>query len=452
MLKFVSLICFLLLVSCGSTRSTAPEALLVPPEEESVHFSMPEIPPPPPMQEKDASLPPPREEALAISPQDGKGALPPLTPDGARVTLRRANRIVQYHALTIIDGTEMTHKGEEFSTLSSGQIVFLVINGGSLTLEDCTINKGGINTPAPKGPQGELAVNAYGLNSAIVAIGEGSVIKLKNCTITCDSPYSNALMAIDGASISSEGRLEITTLRDFSRGLVTSYGGSIQVKGSAQICTDGYQSPAVYNARESGAITLEGKGDGRIELETLSANSPSIHAGGTINASSVFGRASKSEAIVLEGDGNLSARQSSFSGNSRQLGAILIFGDAKDAKKASLTLQDTTISDEGGYTLIYVANNESAIRLSGCTFFRRGVAYASENDFNFLLASSLSRYGEDGKNGGKVSLLLDHQSLYGIVAAEAVDSTVDVIYDVYSTNGLVNISGDKVTSSLASDV
>ena len=184
-----------------------------------------------------------------------------------------------YNAAYIVDGIDATITGGEYETLEGDSVVFLVINGGHLTIKDATIKKSGEpqltgqstykdredqsnmsmpdmnmpgmptdedGNPLPP-PDGDMPAdengnpmappdfesdqyNFFGMNSAILCKGKDSSITIENCTIETDAKSSNAIFAIDEGKINIKNS-KLITHKDFSRGLFVVARIKIELKG-----------------------------------------------------------------------------------------------------------------------------------------------------------------------------------------------------------------------------
>ena len=135
----------------------------------------------------------------------------------------------------LVDGIAATIDGGTWASTTADQNVFLVVNGGSLTLTNATITKSGDST-------NEDACNFYGLNSAILVVGDKSSATVTNCTVTTAAEGSNALFAAGSGSLTAN-TVTIATTKNSSRGLdatyvevITAQNMTIDTKGADCAC------------------------------------------------------------------------------------------------------------------------------------------------------------------------------------------------------------------------
>ena len=101
-----------------------------------------------------------------------------------------------YKASLVVSGEEKTVTGETFTNSDSDSNVIVVCNGGTLNLTDCILNKTGDGTGYTNDEY-----NFYGMNSAIICIGEGSTINMNNTTISTGAEGANAVFSFGGAKV-----------------------------------------------------------------------------------------------------------------------------------------------------------------------------------------------------------------------------------------------------------
>jgi hypothetical protein len=100
--------------------------------------------------------------------------------DGTSVTIMAAY---------LIEGTSVTIDSGTYQSLTSDQVVFLVVNGGTLNITGATISKSGDASASSQQNTGDVSddYNFYGLNSAIVVLGDGSSVAVADLTIDTTS-------------------------------------------------------------------------------------------------------------------------------------------------------------------------------------------------------------------------------------------------------------------------
>lgn len=333
--------------------------------------------------------------------EDGDKVLENTELSSGTVTTTIGGKSVTYSAAYVVDGIEATISSGVYESTVDGQAVFLVINGGSLSIQgDVTINKTGSADFQGRGDD----YSFYGLNSAIVVVGE-STASLDGVTIMTDVSGANAVVATNNSGVTIVNST-ITTMRDNSRGLHATYGGTI-IADNVEISTQGGSCAALATDRGSGTVLAS-----KMNLATAGAGSPLIYSTGRIKVSGSSGVATGAQIAVVEGKNSIEIEECNFEangvGNRNNVdnAAVMIYqsmsGDASvgagtfTATNSTLTVLPT--SDVYATTpFFFVTNTTATINLDGVTanFY---------DDGYFILASGTNEWGKAGSNGGIVTI------------------------------------------------
>ena len=321
----------------------------------------------------------------------------------------------------LIDGVNVTIEEGDFESSSSSEneVVFLVINGGSLTIEGTSTNYVNIVKSGSEASSGQVDddYNFYGINSGIVVSGSTSKANIKYANIVTSSNGSNAVVATNDSEITIANSVIATSGSAGSRGLHTTYGGNINASGTS-IVTKGVSCATLANDRGGGTITAT-----NMTLETNSNGSPLVYSTDSISVSSSTGVSNNAQMVVVEGGSSATLEDCSFSctgkGNRTGTseintsshtideGGIFIYqsfsGDSSvgvDYFKAINCTFNVTSED---VPMFYLTNITADISLSGNTFTQ-----ASSSDY-LLVAESTDQWGNSSTNGATVSLSLSNQ-------------------------------------------
>ncbi len=321
----------------------------------------------------------------------------------------------------LIDGVNVTIEEGDFESNSSSEneVVFLVINGGSLTIEGTSTNYVNIVKSGSEASSGQVDddYNFYGINSGIVVSGSTSTANIKYANIVTSSKGSNAVVATNDSEITITNSVIATSGSAGSRGLHTTYGGNITASDTS-IVTKGVSCATLANDRGGGTITAT-----NMTLETNSNGSPLVYSTDSISVSSSTGVSNNAQMIVVEGGSSATLEDCSFSctgkGNRTGTseintsshtideGGIFIYqsfsGDSSvgtDYFKATNCSFNVTSED---VPMFYLTNITADISLSGNTFTQ-----ASSSDY-LLVAESTDQWGNSSSNGAIVSLTLSNQ-------------------------------------------
>lgn len=321
----------------------------------------------------------------------------------------------------LIDGVNVTIEEGDFESNSSSEneVVFLVINGGSLTIEGTSTNYVNIVKSGSEASSGQVDddYNFYGINSGIVVSGSTSKANIKYANIVTSSNGSNAVVATNDSEITITNSVIATSGSAGSRGLHTTYGGNIDASDTS-IVTKGVSCATLANDRGGGTITAT-----NMTLETNSNGSPLVYSTDSISVSSSTGVSNNAQMVVVEGGSSATLEDCSFSctgkGNRTGTseintsshtideGGIFIYqsfsGDSSvgiDYFKATNCSFNVTSED---VPMFYLTNITADISLSGNTFTQ-----ASSSDY-LLVAESTDQWGNSSSNGATVSLTLSNQ-------------------------------------------
>ncbi len=341
------------------------------------------------------------------------------------VTLEIEGKTVSFSGAYVVDGIEAEINGGTYESTGADQNVFLVINGGKLTLNDVTINKTGEATQSDSSRSQDVSdsYNFYGINSVVLVIGENSVAQINNCTITSNASGANAVFALDGANISLNSTT-INTDGNSSRGLYATYGGIINA-ADITISTKGAHCAALATDRGGGSVNVSGNST----LNTDGDGSPCIYSTGNITVDGAKGEAKQSQTLVIEGKNSVTLTNCELTANGNN--GLMMYqsmsGDASDKDASSshstLYIKDSTLSNNANDTaMIYITNTEAEITFENVTLSNTSV----------LIQASSGRWGTDGANGGTLVLNAKNQTLTGAISADSI-SSINITLDNAST-------------------
>ncbi|WP_245988273.1 right-handed parallel beta-helix repeat-containing protein [[Pseudopropionibacterium] massiliense] len=328
-----------------------------------------------------------------------------VTIDGKSATLSGAY---------VVDGVDAVIDGGTYSSTTADQAVFLVVNGGSLTIRNAEITKSGDTS-------NEEQSNFYGFNSAVLVAGEGSSATVENTTITTQSSGSNGVVATGGATATVR-QTTIETHANSSRGLHATYKGTITGENVA-IHTRGAHSATLATDRGNGTVTVTGTN----ELNTEGDGSPLLYSTGQISASGVTGEAKDSEVVVVEGKNSATLTDSTVTSSGKK--AVMLYqsfsGDAHDkdatATRSTFTMTNTKLTANGTDAVLYATNTTTSATLTNVEITSSAsVGVKADED----------RWGKSGSNGATLHLVLDGTTITGGATAGSSSAIT-----IASTNG-----------------
>lgn len=339
------------------------------------------------------------------------------------------DKTVTLKAAYLVDGVDATIDGGTYASAVADQAVFLVVNGGHLTITNATITKSG--EPADSSSD---SYNFYGLNSAVVVVGSTSSVTMSNSSVTTASGGSNAIFATaKGTATLSD--VTINTSKDSSRGLDATYEGVITAKNMT-IHTIGAHCATLATDRGNGTVTVTGTN----VLTTAGEGSPIVYSTGAISLSGATGGAKVSEVVVIEGKNSATITDSTLSSGGTNAAMLYqsMSGDAADANAtasgSTLTLTTDTITHTGSGAVIFSTNATTNAVLTK-------VKVTSSATTNIKAAAD--RWGTSGSNGGKLTITLDGTTLSGATA----DSVSSIAVKTANSGALSGSTSGAVSKS-----
>ncbi len=354
--------------------------------------------------------------AQTIEILDADGNNTELSAGSTNVTI--GNKEVTLTGVYVIDGIDATIVGGTYESTGTDENVFLVINGGSLTLRNAEIIKNGDASTSDSTRTSDVSddYNFYGINSVILVVGEDSSATITDCKITSDASGANAIFATDGATISVEN-VEISTTGNSSRGVYATYEGTIDAN-YLTITTTGSHCAPIATDRGGGYVTVKNS-----VVSSSGDGSPNIYSTGQIIVENVIGTSTGAQAAVIEGKNSITMTDCVFtvtgSGNNGVMLYQSMSGDAADSDAthtvSTLTMTNTTITLEiEDAPMFYITNTDSEIYLNG------GNALTTSS--GVFVSAATGRWGSDGNNGGDVSVYVDGETITDALHADDISS------------------------------
>lgn len=352
-------------------------------------------------------------------------------------------------AAYLIDGVDVVITSGTYASASesSDQVVFLVVNGGSLTITGTSDDYIEITKTGSAASGGQVGddYNFYGINSAIVVAGSGSTAALTYVDIDTDANGANAVVATNSGTVTIKNST-ITSAGDAgARGLHCTYDGTIDAD-TVTITTQGASCAALATDRGGGTITAT-----NMTLETNSNGSPLVYSTDSITVSNSTGIANKAQMVVVEGgssatltkcvfscsgDGNRTGTSDSNSStHTIDAGGIFIYqsvsGDSEDGTDYFTATDCTLTVTTSGVPMIYLTNITAEITLSGNKMVQQ-----SSSDY-FIMCEATNQWGTTGQNGATATLDVTSQDLSDLTSTNAY---------VGSTSSLTGATGFTVTN------
>jgi len=312
---------------------------------------------------------------------------------------------------TITSGEYKSSNADENAILVSGDVTASISN---ITVEKTGDSDGGDST------------SFYGTNSAILAKG-GATLTIKNATITTDATGANGVFSYGGSATtnnsSSDGTTvnisdsTITTTKGNSGGIMTTGGGTTNAK-NLTITTSGQSSAAIRSDRGGGTVNVDGG-----TYTTNGVGSPAIYSTAEITVKNAKLISTTSEGAIIEGKNSITLENVELTDThtknvkSKTYKNIFIYqsmsGDAAEGV-ATFTAKNSTITTNKGDSF-YVSNTSAVINLTNNKII-------NNDSTGYFLRAQADAWGNEGSNGGNVTLNLTNQEVDGNIGVDEISS------------------------------
>ncbi len=277
----------------------------------------------------------------------------------------------------------------------------------------------------------------YGENAAVFATN-GGTLTLSDMVIKTDGAHANAVFSYGEGTTVNISDSYISTAGNCSGGLMTTGGGTMNAQ-NLTIETSGNSSAAIRSDRGGGTVNVTGGW-----YSTSGKGSPVIYSTADITVSDAELSSSASEGVVVEGKNSVTLNNVDLtadhnvhnSDKSDNYQAVMIYqsmsGDAAQGKSA-FTMNGGTLSNQNG-DVFFVNNTVTDISLSNATITNNG-------DGVFLRAAAAG-WGNEGSNGGQVTLNADSQTINGDMVVDSVSNLNLYLKNSSTFTGAINSDGE----------
>lgn len=332
------------------------------------------------------------------------------------------NSNINYKASKEITESSSIESGE-YSSKTANENAILVTGDIDVNIDNISVEKTGNS-------DGGDNTSFYGINSALIA-KDGANLTLKNITVNTDATGANGIFSYGGSATTNNSSRDgttitisdstVTTKKDNSGGIMTTGGGTMKAY-NLTINTAGTSSAAIRTDRGGGNVIVDGG-----TYTTTGQGSPTIYSTANVNVSNATLIAKASEGIVIEGKNSVSIENCDLTDSNTKLNGqsttyknIFLYqsmsGDAADGI-SEFNAKNSNITTNKGDSF-YITNTTSKINLSNNTIIN------NDSSGNFLRAQKDS-WGNAGKNGGIVTLIMAKQNAIGNIVIDSI-STLDM--------------------------
>ena len=279
----------------------------------------------------------------------------------------------------------------------------------------------------------------YGANAAIFATNGGS-LTLNEITVNTDGKHANGVFSYGEGTTVTISDSVIETSGNCSGGLMTTGGGTMNAS-NLLIHTTGNSSAAIRSDRGGGTVNVTGG-----SYTTEGTGSPVIYSTADITVSDAEMESTASQGVVVEGQNsvtlnNVNLTASNVKKNSNKsewYQAVMIYqsmsGDA-DEGLASFAMNGGTLTNLNG-DIFFVNNTTATIDLTGA-------AIVNEDSEGVFLRAAAAGWGSEGSNGGHVTMNASSQNIEGDMIVDEVSSLNLYLKDSSSFSGAINSDGES---------
>lgn len=287
----------------------------------------------------------------------------------------------------------------------------------------------------------------YGENSAVFATN-GATLTLSDIKVTTDGTHANAVFSYGEGTTVNVSDSEIETSGNCSGGIMTTGSGTMNAE-NLTIHTTGNSSAAIRSDRGGGTVNVTGG-----SYSTDGTGSPAIYSTADITVNDAELSSTASQGVVVEGQNsvtlnnvNLAAdNNTKNSDKSDYYQAVMIYqsmsGDA-DEGTAEFTMNGGTLTNANG-DIFFVNNTVATINLKD--------AQITNNGDGVFLRAAAAGWGNEGSNGGHVTLNASSQEIDGDMLIDDISSLNLYLSDGSEFNGAITTADPSGAKENTGDV
>lgn len=350
------------------------------------------------------------------------------------------------------DGGTGSQTGQTYAATLTDQSAVYVLNGGILTLTNCTMIKTGDASDVNASSQ-------YGTNAGVLAKSGGTITMLGS-TVTTNASGANGIFASGTGSAISMSDGFICTSGAAANGVDASYGGSITLS-NVNVTTSGTNSPALATDFGGGAVTVT---NGAIIAEATASGSHSagIYSTGAVTVTGATVISLGDCAGVIDGANSITVIHAELIGKEHGIkiwnttpaagsavvtmregwltsgegSAFYVTAETGNPASASITVKEGTTVTAGNGNILSVLGASSAtltldgVELSGSLYADAAAAATVALQNNAVLAGAASGVG----------MTMDSSSVWFVTSNSVLTSLVNPAGVAGST--ITNIVGN----------
>ena len=279
----------------------------------------------------------------------------------------------------------------------------------------------------------------YGENAAVFATN-GATLTIDGSTVQTDGTHANGVFSYGEGTTVNVSDTTIETNGNCSGGLMTTGGGTMNAE-NLTVYTTGNSSAAIRSDRGGGTVNVTGG-----TYTTEGVGSPVIYSTADITVSDADMTSTSSQGVVVEGKNSVTLLNSDLTADNNSKNsdksdwyqAVMIYqsmsGDAAEGE-ASFAMNGGTLTNKNG-DIFFVNNTIATITLSEAEI-------VNEDSEGVFLRAAAAGWGNEGSNGGHVTLNAQDQTIDGDLLVDEVSSLNLYLYGESVMESAVNPEGES---------
>ena len=277
----------------------------------------------------------------------------------------------------------------------------------------------------------------YGTNAAVYAEEQGT-LTLRDVYVETDGKHANAVFSYGEGTTIEIADSTIQTSNDCSGGVMVTGGGTLEGT-NLSIHTTGNSSAAIRSDRGGGTQVVTGTA-----FITEGTGSPVIYSTADVTVSDATLESRASQGVVVEGKNSVSLVNCALTADNNTKNsdksdfyqAVMIYqsmsGDAAEGK-ATFSMEGGSLTNVQG-DIFFVNNTVADITL-------KGVNVTNNDPEGVLLRAAAAGWGNEGSNGGHVTMTMDGQTASGDIVVDEVSELNCYLTNDTDYTGAVNAEG-----------
>ena len=310
---------------------------------------------------------------------------------------------------TTADTSADTAAGSTFEDASDGGHA-IEADGAEASYEGVTV----IKTGEADGDEADF----YGENAAVFA-SNGATLDLTGISVTSDGTHANGVFSYGEGTTVHITDSSIETSGNCSGGLMTTGGGTMNAE-NLTIHTTGNSSAAIRSDRGGGTVLVTGG-----TYTTEGKGSPVIYSTADITVNDADLTSTASQGVVVEGKNSVTLNNVTLTADNNTKNsdksdvyqAVMIYqsmsGDAAEGE-ASFSMNGGSLTNKNG-DIFFVNNTVAAISLEDAEII-------NEDEDGVFLRAEAAGWGNEGSNGGHVTLHAANQEINGDMVIDEISS------------------------------